>query len=674
MASPNRDTTSSLSTEAASVLDRAESTASLGSVSRVGGTGTGTGTRAKRSRLKDFYGLDATASSATDAPPSTISSAVSESPLSADSAPPSSVLGAPAQHKLKSLGPNPMDMDSPFFVPETFVSKCVNECTLPDLIQQDNDLVAEIKDLDASMKTLVYGNYNKFIAASDTIRAMRVKVDDMEAQMQLFSNKMNGIADDSARIHSFLGEKRARMKQLAGVHALLNKLHFVFELPAKLTTSLQQQKYREAVLLYAQTQNLLAHYKNLALFSKISQECSVTMDKVTQKLLVTLNGPNSSPADVTEAVWLLGTVGRGFSCANDLATSYLSVMKTQIHKRIDSTLHELVIMKRNSAASPSESGLDPIAQLAVQQIKLLNTNVLKPVSDFQIKFHDLFLAGREEEGTGFFGKNAEALTFEQRDRLERELENISEGFLTRYFDHVGKMVAVPEDIWVYSATSFIHIFDTISKDIVPMRGLTLFLNMTERVRVYAVDYIKKVSDLAFTTAKVLYMDELRKIETPNASAKTVLEDANTILKKTIVEKSFPLLEKFVDTKLSFVDASSFRIPGVVGNDNGVEAVLELLTECFEGFWNGLAEEMKIISGDTYSATPKPTPKLLLLIMSRSALSLSSTLIDSVYTSFTHTVLKSRNATIDSAAAKEALAAQTAAKRNKLIIVTAGGGT
>ncbi|KAJ3278397.1 hypothetical protein HDU79_001573 [Rhizoclosmatium sp. JEL0117] len=84
--------------------------------------------------------------------------------------------------------------------------------------------------------------------------------------------------------------------------------------------------------------------------------------------------------------------------------------------------------------------------------------------------------------------------------------------------------------------------------------------------------------------------------------------------------------------------------------------------------------MKIISGDTYSATPKPTPKLLLLIMSRSALSLSSTLIDSVYTSFTHTVLKSRNATIDSAAAKEALAAQTAAKRNKLIIVTAGGGT
>ncbi|ORY52593.1 hypothetical protein BCR33DRAFT_711865, partial [Rhizoclosmatium globosum] len=35
-------------------------------------------------------------------------------------------------------------------------------------------------------------------------------------------------------------------------------------------------------------------------------------------------------------------------------------------------------MKRNSAASPSESGLDPIAQLAVQQIKLLNANVLKP--------------------------------------------------------------------------------------------------------------------------------------------------------------------------------------------------------------------------------------------------------------------------------------------------------
>ena len=34
----------------------------------------------------------------------------------------------------------------------------------------------EIKELDGDMKTLVYNNYNKFIAATDTIKKVRLSV------------------------------------------------------------------------------------------------------------------------------------------------------------------------------------------------------------------------------------------------------------------------------------------------------------------------------------------------------------------------------------------------------------------------------------------------------------------------------------------------------------------
>lgn len=43
------------------------------------------------------------------------------------------------------------------------------------LLEEDNQLVQEIKTLDSDMQMLVYENYNKFIGATDTIRNMKVR-------------------------------------------------------------------------------------------------------------------------------------------------------------------------------------------------------------------------------------------------------------------------------------------------------------------------------------------------------------------------------------------------------------------------------------------------------------------------------------------------------------------
>lgn len=53
----------------------------------------------------------------------------------------------------------------------------------PQLVAKERSLSQQVKTLDSDMQTLVYENYNKFISATDTIRQMKSKVDDMEEEM-----------------------------------------------------------------------------------------------------------------------------------------------------------------------------------------------------------------------------------------------------------------------------------------------------------------------------------------------------------------------------------------------------------------------------------------------------------------------------------------------------------
>jgi hypothetical protein len=63
----------------------------------------------------------------------------------------------------------PAEIDSHSFEVDKYMHKIFVEKQLPGLIQTDNELVADIRQLDGDMKTLVYENYSKFLSATDTI-------------------------------------------------------------------------------------------------------------------------------------------------------------------------------------------------------------------------------------------------------------------------------------------------------------------------------------------------------------------------------------------------------------------------------------------------------------------------------------------------------------------------
>jgi hypothetical protein len=83
-----------------------------------------------------------------------------------------------------SYAPAATGIDSPAFNPDKHIAQILRSFNLDRLLSEHNNMSREIKNLDSDMQQLVYENYNKFIAATDTIRTMKSNVDSMVTDME----------------------------------------------------------------------------------------------------------------------------------------------------------------------------------------------------------------------------------------------------------------------------------------------------------------------------------------------------------------------------------------------------------------------------------------------------------------------------------------------------------
>lgn len=108
--------------------------------------------RRNRAALRDYYGLK-TGAAAQDAPP-TPTSAVAAADVEQES-----------------------ELDKEGFDPQAYVHHLLSTESLEGVLRTEAALVADIRGLDGGRKALVYDNYSKLIAATETIRKMRTNMD-----------------------------------------------------------------------------------------------------------------------------------------------------------------------------------------------------------------------------------------------------------------------------------------------------------------------------------------------------------------------------------------------------------------------------------------------------------------------------------------------------------------
>ena len=100
--------------------------------------------------------------------------------------------GAPADH--------PLNINGAAFNSDLYTQKLIKEASLSQLMAQEAEVVKQIGALDSDMQTLVYENYNKFIAATDTIRKMRIDFRAMEDEMDALAGKIQNISSFSGQV------------------------------------------------------------------------------------------------------------------------------------------------------------------------------------------------------------------------------------------------------------------------------------------------------------------------------------------------------------------------------------------------------------------------------------------------------------------------------------------
>lgn len=211
------------------------------------------------------------------------------------------------------------DIDSSAFNVAETASDVLASRSLPELISYSNNLHSDTRNLDREMQDLVYNNYNKFIAATDTIRRMKDGVGDMETKMSGLVKDMRSMGGSSELVNGRLQENRAKIEKLVGVKRLLLKLEFLFELPVRLKRAMELDAHGQAVSYYTMVSGVLAKYDHIPSLHRIRVEADTLMHGLRGELRGVLRdaaaaggapgrhgAPSSVPASrVVEAIRLL---------------------------------------------------------------------------------------------------------------------------------------------------------------------------------------------------------------------------------------------------------------------------------------------------------------------------------------------------------------------------------
>ncbi|KAI8997615.1 Vps51/Vps67-domain-containing protein [Pilobolus umbonatus] len=304
----------------------------------------------------------------------------------------------------------PFDLDGDTFNASKYFAYLLKEKSLQSLVTRDNNLVAEIKEIDGDMKTLVYENYSKFISANDTIRKMKSNVEDMESEMNRLNENIQSISSQSQYINDELDPDRTKIQQLSVIHNSLKKLQFLFELPNRLQRCLVKGRNSQAVKYYTKAGKLLKRYQHMPAFKGIESDCTHIMEKVKTNIWNNMMDTGLTFQRIAEETGLLVLLGED---NHKLWARYLEI-------QLD------MLRKKQQSMTPT----------TVQDLLAYS---IVPLEDIVHHFMSLFLNNHDLDSMA-------NLDNQERDMAKDDLLNAITPCLDDYFQLIDQLIKLPASI------------------------------------------------------------------------------------------------------------------------------------------------------------------------------------------------------------------------------------
>uniref|UniRef100_A0AAF5Q198 Vacuolar protein sorting-associated protein 51 homolog n=1 Tax=Wuchereria bancrofti TaxID=6293 RepID=A0AAF5Q198_WUCBA len=204
---------------------------------------------------------------------------------------------------------DPLDIGSISFNSEAYLSDLFRKKSLHELVQIEEDMVHNVRQLDSKMQQLVYENYNKFLTATSTVKKMQNDFMEMGKKMEILSKRMGNIAALSKDFSAAFSKHRTNVSQLSEANKKVEELQFLLCLPEKLRALVEQKNYEEAVKIYLKAQPSLLLYNDIASISDVYSEAITIMETVEEQLKQVVFDCLISSDELSEAINLLLKLG-----------------------------------------------------------------------------------------------------------------------------------------------------------------------------------------------------------------------------------------------------------------------------------------------------------------------------------------------------------------------------
>ncbi|GAB7352171.1 hypothetical protein MBLNU459_g2652t1 [Dothideomycetes sp. NU459] len=208
--------------------------------------------RRNRAALRDYYGLKNAAATGSSTP---TSEAALEDPID-DSA-----------------------LDKADFNAEHYIRDVLAKEGLEGVLRVEAGLVSEIRGFDGERKALVYDNYSKLIAATDTIRKMRTNMDPLTPATSTLTPAISHIAETASTLSTALQKLAPPKKSEADENKDKQRqtVRWVLDSPARLRRMLDNGQQDAARSDWTEVSELLGKWQGVAGADEVMKECREVM-------------------------------------------------------------------------------------------------------------------------------------------------------------------------------------------------------------------------------------------------------------------------------------------------------------------------------------------------------------------------------------------------------------
>lgn len=169
------------------------------------------------------------------------------------------------------------ELDRPDFDAQAYVQSLLAREGLEGVLKVEAGLVSEVRSLDGEKKALVYDNYSKLIAATDTIKSMREKMDPLTPTTSTLTPAIGHIAETASSLSGQLKASRGRSGTVGADDGKKKDqqatVRWVLGAPARMEALVEEGKQEEAEREWQDVEKLLSKWNGVRGVEDVRKAC-----------------------------------------------------------------------------------------------------------------------------------------------------------------------------------------------------------------------------------------------------------------------------------------------------------------------------------------------------------------------------------------------------------------